>query len=319
MSANQAKECPVCNKPANLLSMDPLDRMLRCKCDRCGEFQITEEAVDSLQTSAMLPQLFKLSAYLRERDIAKQPIITIVSSRQSIAKVQGAAIDVESVVASFPLNVSDRLDRVLRNIQRLSPYPGARFRLSLDDGYPVFFSENPESCFFLAQTLEGFGWLKSDNTMGHVGGVLTVKGWNRIAELERGKSGKDSRQAFVAMWFESLLDKAYREGMQKAIEAAGYSAVRVDLKEHNEKICDTIVAEIRKSRFMVADFTGHRGGVYFEAGFAKGLGMEVIWTCREDEIEKTHFDTRQYNHIVWKDEKDLFEKLRRRIEATISG
>lgn len=91
----------------------------------------------------------------------------------------------------------------------------------------------------------------------------------------------------------------------------------MDLKEHNQKICDAIIAEIRKSRFLVADFTGHRGGVYFEAGYALGLGIPVIWTCREDDLEKTHFDTRQYNHVVWKDEKDLFEKLKRRIEATV--
>ncbi len=37
-------------------------------------------------------------------------------------------------------------------------------------------------------------------------------------------------------------------------------------------------------RFMIADFTGHRGGVYFEAGFAHGLGIPVIWTCREDQL-----------------------------------
>ena len=93
--------------------------------------------------------------------------------------------------------------------------------------------------------------------------------------------------------------------------------MRMDLKEHNQKICDAIIAEIRRSRFLVADFTGHRGGVYFEAGYALGLGIPVIWTCREDELADTHFDTRQYNHVVWKNEKDLFEKLKRRIEATI--
>ena len=91
----------------------------------------------------------------------------------------------------------------------------------------------------------------------------------------------------------------------------------MDLKEHNDKICDAIVAEIRKSRFVVADFTGHRGGVYFEAGFALGLGIPVIWTCKKEELPKTHFDTRQYNHIDWENEGDLFIRLKNRIEATI--
>jgi hypothetical protein len=59
---------------------------------------------------------------------------------------------------------------------------------------------------------------------------------------------------------------------------------------------------------MIADFTSEidkpRGGVYYEAGFAHGLGKEVIWTCREDVIDHIHFDTRQYNHITW-NENDL--------------
>ena len=61
-----------------------------------------------------------------------------------------------------------------------------------------------------------------------------------------------------------------------------------------------------------------RGGVYFEAGFALGLSIPVIWTCREDMIKHVHFDTRQFNHIVWTDADDLFTKLKNRIGA-VSG
>jgi hypothetical protein len=167
--------------------------------------------------------------------------------------------------------------------------------------------------------LQEAGWVKLKSTSGAAGGImLTARGLERIAELERNIVGKESTQAFVAMWFDSSLDKVWKEGFEKACTVAGgYKALRMDLKEHNQKICDAIIAEIRRSRFLVADFTGHRGGVYFEAGYALGLGIPVIWTCREDELVKSHFDTRQYNHIVWKDEQDLLEKLTRRIEATI--
>ncbi len=92
--------------------------------------------------------------------------------------------------------------------------------------------------------------------------------------------------------------------------------IRIDLVHHNEKICDKIMAEIRSSQFLVADVTGQRQGVYFEAGFAMGLGRSVIWTCREDQLEEVHFDTRQYSHIVWKSPEDLREKLANRIKAT---
>jgi len=93
--------------------------------------------------------------------------------------------------------------------------------------------------------------------------------------------------------------------------------IRIDRVHHNEKICDKIVAEIRTCQFLIADVTLQRAGVYFEAGFAMGLGRQVIWTCRDDDLKNVHFDTRQYNHIVWKEPGDLRMQLADRIKATI--
>jgi hypothetical protein len=132
---------------------------------------------------------------------------------------------------------------------------------------------------------------------------------------------KTSKQAFVAMWFDGQMNDAYSSGVEPAIRHAGFSPMRIDKKEHANKIDDEIIAEIRRSRFLIADFTSERdkprGGVYFEAGFAMGLGIPVIWTCHEDLIDQVHFDTRQYNHIVWKTPDELKEKLYNRIRAVI--
>ena len=207
--------------------------------------------------------------------------------------------------------------RVLRNILAISPFPGARFQIDLESDYPVFLAENPDACWFIGKALETEGLISTTNTMGHVNGTLTVEGWDRISKDEQGRATVRSKQVFVAMSFDPDLKNAFNEGMERAITGAGYKALRVDFKEHNDKICDVIIAEIRRSHFVVADFTMHKAGVYFEAGFALGLGIPVIWTCKKDHLSQTHFDTRQYNHIAWDDERDLFEKLRRRIEATI--
>ena len=71
-------------------------------------------------------------------------------------------------------------------------------------------------------------------------------------------------------------------------------------------------------RFLVGDFTVDRGGIYFEAGYALGLGLPVIWLVREDELAKVHFDNRQYNFVAWRDGawEELRDRLRFRIEAT---
>jgi hypothetical protein len=129
------------------------------------------------------------------------------------------------------------------------------------------------------------------------------------------------------MWFDPSMSQAYAEGIVPALSDAGYIPVRIDQKEHNNKIDDEIIAEIRQARFVVADFTcgiiGEgparaavaRGSVYYEAGFAQGIGTPVIWTVREDCIDKVHFDARQYAHILWKDPADLRAQLNKRILA----
>jgi hypothetical protein len=145
--------------------------------------------------------------------------------------------------------------------------------------------------------------------------MITPSGWGRIGELQA--VGVRPGQAFVAMWFADELEAAWKGGLYKGIRAAGYRPLRIDKEEHNEKICDRIIAEIRRSGFLVADVTGHRQGVYFEAGYALGLGIPVIWTCRKDQLKRCRFDTRQYNHIVWETPMELAKALEHRIRATI--
>jgi nucleoside 2-deoxyribosyltransferase len=89
----------------------------------------------------------------------------------------------------------------------------------------------------------------------------------------------------------------------------------VDKEQHSERIDDFIIAQIRRCRFLVADFTGQRNGVYFEAGFAHGLGRKVIWMCNESEKDKLHFDTRQFNHIMYTDMDQARMQLTDRIVA----
>ena len=89
-----------------------------------------------------------------------------------------------------------------------------------------------------------------------------------------------------------------------------------------DKIDDEIFAEIRRSRFLVADMTqgndGARGGVYFEAGFAQGSGsFQYLYACRKDRIKHLAFDTRQFYHIVWDTPDELRKQLATRIRARV--
>jgi nucleoside 2-deoxyribosyltransferase len=121
------------------------------------------------------------------------------------------------------------------------------------------------------------------------------------------------------MSFAPKLQSVWVDGIKPALEALGYIPIRIDQTHSDDKIDDRIVAEIRRSGLLVADFTGHRRGVYFEAGFAMGLGIPVVWTCQQVDHKNTHFDTRQYQHLLWKTPEDLRELLKNHIAARIPG
>ncbi len=133
------------------------------------------------------------------------------------------------------------------------------------------------------------------------GHKITSMGWERIEALR--KTQPDSRLAFVAMSFADDLLSAYTDGIKPGIEDTNYfSAYRLDKVEHNDKIDDHILADIRRAGLIVADFSHNRGSVYFEAGYALGLGIpESSGLVVSKDFDQIQFDTRQYPYIVWGD------------------
>ena len=148
---------------------------------------------------------------------------------------------------------------------------------------------------------------------------LTMEGYGYLEKLER--VAVDSSKAFVAMWFDPSMDEAWVQGIKPGITDSGYEPIRVDEVEHKDRIDDLIIAEIRRSRFIVADFThgedGAKGGVYYEAGFAHGLNIPAFFTCKKNLIDKLHFDIRQYSTVLWETPEELRTKLANRISAEI--
>ena len=236
-----------------------------------------------------------------------------------------------------PLSAYDRAERVLKHLADSSANLGqlAEIGESSRDHYGQFIavpksigvqnllakSESTQwsEVAFLIEYLSENGWVKRPYIVqDYAQCTVTVEGHNHIAALS---GSTDSLQAFVARWFDDSMDEVYRNGFDPGIRDAGYNPFSIDRAEFINKIDDEIIAEIRRSRFLVADFTqgddGARGSVYYEAGFAHGFGLPVIFTCHVDFIGKLHFDTNHYPHIGWTDAKDLRGKLSNRIRAVI--
>lgn len=297
MEVKIAVGCPFCKEDNAHHSLIPNTRTFEIRCSACGSATLTLEAQHEFGNDQKFD--FYLGCWVFEQN-----------RLGVIPRIDTEALN--SFRTHAHPNVQKRAESYLGQAMRLL---GGRLagRVKIDD--PTLrvasWSYYREDLHALANYLVDLGAIwREPNTENY---QLVAKA-HVLHESMASTRGLTS-QAFVAMWFDPQMKDAYERGLEIAIRGAGYSALRIDRKEHDGKIDDQIIAEIRRSAFVVADFTGHREGVYYEAGFAHGLGRRVIFTCRQDDIGKLHFDVRQYNTILWNTSDEVVAPLQNRILA----
>ena len=304
--------CPLCGNAAEM-------RLLQhsvgsfVSCETCGQYEIPH----SVRTDA--------DSLIRRTGSGDVRYILSALTRRASTEGRRITIDHNNIdellqSVAIPKSPLENMDRALLYVADHQTKADEFFEVFFGNDYPLAFAKDEDEFRYFLHTLGDRNLLENLGLAGHPRSDsyrLTPEGWEK-AELIKSLQ-VDSNQAFVAIWFSEELSDAWEQGFKPALESTGFDPLRVDLAEHNDKIDDFIIAQIRRSGLLVADFTGHRGGVYFEAGFAMGLGIPVIWTCRESDIDGLHFDTRQYNHIAWTTPADLQTRLQNRIAATIPG
>jgi hypothetical protein len=73
---------------------------------------------------------------------------------------------------------------------------------------------------------------------------------------------------------------------------------------------------IRSARLVVCDLTFERPNVYFELGFARGIGKKVITIARK--ATTIHFDVKDWTCIFYSDSREVERDLRARFEIELN-
>jgi len=301
------ESCPICRRlDAEFHWLpgpdgNPYDGRGWFKCKRCGSFVI-DDVITRLDKDSFETFLLQyLSPYIRRNQVSdsESPSITKANWRE-LAQTEKS------------VSVPKKLEKLLQLIADKTIFPGRFVSIDGELEAPLINALNPSEVDYLLDCLKANGYILRDSSNGE---RVTAAGWQQL--MPPVAVGGIPGTCFVAMSFDPALKSVFDEAIYPAAKVCGFEANRIDRKLHNGDINDAILAEIKKSQFVIADFTGHRQGVYFEAGFARGLGREVIWCCSKADFEKTHFDTNHYSHIVWNSISDLSEQLRNRILATI--
>lgn len=249
--------CPICGEHFDRHHSSQAD-VFEGECFKCGWVSMTAAAlsllrsIDRQKTQAegqdIARKMYVLSGLTRN---APKGSLTI--SSELIEKLRDGELGDRRMSEKFVL--------AMKWLDRKSSYLGEIVAIREFRDYPVAFCRHAGEFTNLLQAIAERGLIEVIEGMGPTGlqARLTPKGWEWL------ENGPDTtgRFCFVAMSFDPDLNPV-SYCIQEAIRDAGYIPIRTDEDEYTGGVMDKVFAEIRRSRFVVADFTQNRGGVYFE-------------------------------------------------------
>lgn len=289
--ANKTK-CPVCEKvTVSESARDGKNDLNYIDCSNCGRYTLGGIA-RSVLSSGWAGNKQVLAHWIRKRASVDSPPFIL-----------NEFLELVRTSSRFP-NAHEQKENLLLALGDALSHPGEEIVVDADHFQAATGAATAQSFAWLLKELVGAGTIKG-MVMQPVGSpyalddaTLTLKGWQEYAELKR--SDRQSRLAFMAMPFGvPEIDDVVKQCFKPAVTRAGFELRDVTDGQPAGLIDDHIRVGIRRSRLMLCELTHDNRGAYWEAGFAEGLGIPVIYTCREDTFSKIHFDTSHLNTIVW--------------------
>lgn len=326
------KSCPLCGKTAEFISQlgsagASCSLACYCRCEFCGLYRYFVGmhgdlgGIVSGNEQGRANCIFECLR-IKNENPGKIPYWVThdgIEKNPNIMDEDGfVVLDIQAAM-NVPVDHSQKpfllLERIAKGANRGRAF--GDYQITDEDKYLSRIPSETEMATIIGY-LEKSGYIAQDH---HRKVKMTVKGWEAI----RGRMAfPNTDKAFVAMQF-NWEDEPEREGVLKAIRDAckdnGYVA-DVVTQDHTDNVNDRIISEIKKARFVVAELTYNNRGVYFEAGFARGLGIPVFQVVRHDHVEgegdrKIHFDIQQVMHRKWTTPDDLRKQLSEWIAATL--
>ncbi len=309
--------CPICEtelrekRPGTVTGYD---------CPRCGPFVMSDRTKGSLQARI-------LRGSEEGRDPEEQRAVISHSIRRMYKKDEDPWPPIDNqlieAVSKNPLpNVAEQADNLIIWFAE-NGASGREYSIQPSMYQSIIGVTSPEGVGLILRHLLAKEFIETRRGMtfachGQGMAILSFRGWQHYEQLKRG--AVNSRKAFMAMEYgNEELDEIVDECFKPAVADTGFELYRLNEKPRAGLIDDRLRVEIRNSRFLISDLTHDNRGAYWEAGYAEGLGKPVIYTCKKDVFNKTHFDTNHHLTVIW-DAANLQEaanELKATIRATL--
>lgn len=321
------------------------DDLVFCSCNVCGRYAINDFdtiTISKYKITAYLYHNIKLHANERPSDYTAYIGYDTDYQRIHSRHQHYHLVRYNEIESFWPRKFADRIDKILLALSTRSRFFGEQMQFSQAEMHSLLFVVSYDGAgkkyddlsidMQLSEVTEylvtnEYVKISSNETCFFV--TLLANGWRRVDDLQQ--KGNDRKAVFVSMSFASSTSDT-REAIRKGIDEAGCSPEFIDEIIHNHQIVPEMLRLIRECRFLILEISEPNYGAYFEAGYAMGLGKEVIITCNSEVFNKKyeneddkkyekylkpHFDIAQKQILVWNDYDDLAKKLCEWIKAIV--
>ncbi len=305
MSRQNIDVCPICHIKSKIENRVDLYSV---HCPKCGFFQISGTAFATFgdfnprQQANISGWIRENQSYLFSSDDKK--MLSDLNTPQIGEKAKKLLVHlsykypIAGLEFAFPNFMLTNITEFL-NSKDISLKTGASEFLDYL-GYSWSINENELRFIFKKYLLEEKGFIS-----GHPNYIITPKGWAYLDEIRDINVNADV--VFIASKYEENINKYLDKYVVSALEELGYKPKLMRSHPHTNIIDNEMISLIKKSRFVIVDLTENSLGAYYEAGYAQGLGLEVIYTCEKsfrenknnESLKGVHFDTSHYPINDW--------------------
>jgi hypothetical protein len=128
----------------------------------------------------------------------------------------------------------------------------------------------------------------------------------------------ESRSVLVVMSYAERPDLKDAYGTFRRIcDSLGYVCERITEKNAASRILPEILERIRRAAFTIVDLTELKPNVFYELGYADGLGGKVIVTAKNG--TQLPFDVKDIPTLLWESQEELGNDLRERIQTVVKS
>ena len=324
-------KCPVCqNVEGGEFRPVRSDQATHYECDICGKYTMCADPFHQLDTAHGDLGPWGLTAI--QRAVLSHRIRTYSAkprkTEEELFCITAGVLDRVRGVATLPSPAVQAMNlvRLIGDAESGSGSPIPRFPLELQATIGAF---DRDKAIQLAQELKEKEvvrthgpdtWFRqADDSKPHRSEPtkisLSLAGWEQYEAERRGQmSGQDG---FLALKFnEPDLDDFVKDVLKPTVEE-NFGCNLYDMRDVSQAgVIDNIMrVRIRDARFVIAELSHGNQGVYWEAGFAEGLGKPVVYICEASKFKEIHFDANHCTTVKWS--ADESEKFKRELVATL--